>query len=42
LGQKIKDFDLKTTTTNQFLNKGVYLLEIEKAGSKTSKKLVVN
>jgi sugar lactone lactonase YvrE len=42
LGQKIKEFDIKTTTTNQFLNKGVYLLEIEKDGIKTSKKLIIN
>ena len=42
LGQKIKDFDLKATTTNQTLNKGIYLLEIEKDGNKTSKKLIVN
>lgn len=42
LGQKIKEFDIKTTTTNQFLNKGVYLLEIEKEVVKTTKKLIVN
>ena len=42
LGQKIKDFDLKATTTNQTLNKGIYLLEIEKDGNKTTKKLIVN
>jgi hypothetical protein len=42
LGQKIKDFDLKSTITNQYLNKGIYLLEIEKGGIKTSKKLIVN
>ena len=42
LGQKIKDFDLKSITTNQTLNKGIYLLEIEKDGNKTSKKLIVN
>ena len=42
VGQKIKDFDLKTATTNQTLNKGIYLLEIEKEGIKTSKKLIVN
>ncbi len=42
LGQKIKDFDLKTTTTSQTLNKGIYLLEIEKDGNKTTKKLIVN
>jgi len=42
LGQKIKDFDLKSTTTTDFLNKGIYLLEIEKEGSKTTKKLIVN
>ena len=42
LGQKVKDFDLKSITTNQYLNKGIYLLEIEKDGNKTSKKLIVN
>jgi uncharacterized repeat protein (TIGR03803 family) len=42
LGQKVKDFDLKATTTNQTLNKGIYLLEIEKDGSKTTKKLMVD
>ncbi|MBK9223846.1 MAG: T9SS type A sorting domain-containing protein [Flavobacterium sp.] len=43
LGQKIKTFDLKSTTTNQYLNKGIYLLEIEKEGIKTcKKKLIVN
>ncbi|MDD5150656.1 MAG: T9SS type A sorting domain-containing protein [Flavobacterium sp.] len=42
LGQKVKDFSLKSTTTNQTLNKGIYLLEIEKDGNKTAKKLIVN
>jgi uncharacterized repeat protein (TIGR03803 family) len=42
LGQKVKHFDLKSTTTNQYLNKGIYLLEIEKDGNTTSKKLIVN
>ncbi|QBN18635.1 T9SS type A sorting domain-containing protein [Flavobacterium nackdongense] len=42
LGQKIKDFELKSTTTNQTVNKGIYLLEIEKEGNKTTKKLMVN
>ena len=42
LGQKIKDFDLKTATTSQTLNKGIYFLEVEKGGSKTTKKLIVN
>lgn len=41
LGRKVKDFDLKSTTTNQYLNKGIYLLEIEKGGIKTIKKLIV-
>jgi Secretion system C-terminal sorting domain/Beta-propeller repeat len=41
LGQKVKDFDLKATTTNQTLNKGIYLLEIEREGSKSSKKIIV-
>jgi hypothetical protein len=42
LGQKIKEFSLKSTITNQSLTKGIYLLEIEKEGSKTTKKLIVN
>jgi len=42
LGQKVKDFDLNSTTTNQNLNKGVYLIEIEKDGHKTTKKLIIN
>ena len=42
LGQKIKDFKLNSTTTNQNLNKGIYLLEIEKEGIKTTKKLIIN
>ena len=42
LGQKVKDFDIKTTITNQYLNKGIYLLEIEKEGIKTTKKLIIN
>jgi uncharacterized repeat protein (TIGR03803 family) len=42
LGQKVKEFDLKNTTTKQYLNKGIYLLEIEKSGEKTTKKLIVN
>lgn len=42
LGQKIKDFTLDFITTTQNLNNGIYLLEIEKDGNKTSKKLIVN
>lgn len=42
LGQKIKDLELKSTTTNQFLNKGVYLLEIERGSNRLIKKLIVN
>jgi hypothetical protein len=42
LGQKVKEFSLNTTITNQFLNKGMYLLEFEKNGNKTTKKLIVN
>jgi uncharacterized membrane protein YqhA len=42
LGQKIKDFSLNSMTTNQNLTKGIYLLEIDKEGIKTSKKLIVN
>ncbi len=42
LGQKIKTLDLKTTTTTEVLNKGIYLLEIEKDENKTTQKLIVN
>jgi photosystem II stability/assembly factor-like uncharacterized protein len=42
LGQKIKDFSLNSMTTNQNLTKGVYLIEIEKEGIKTTKKLIIN
>jgi alpha-tubulin suppressor-like RCC1 family protein len=42
LGQKVKVFDLKATTTNQYLKKGIYLLEIEKEGNEVTKKLIVN
>jgi Secretion system C-terminal sorting domain len=41
LGQKVKDFELKSTSTNQTLNKGVYLLEIEKEGNKSSTRVIV-
>jgi hypothetical protein len=42
LGQKIKEFSLTSRITNQSLNKGIYLFEIEKDGSKTTKKLIMN
>lgn len=42
LGQKAKDLNLRSIITTDFLNKGIYLLEIEKEGSKTTKKLIVN
>ncbi len=42
VGQKIKDFSLDVLTTTQNLNSGMYLLEIEKDGSKTTRKLIVN
>ena len=42
LGQKVKDFSLKSTNTNQTLNKGMYLIEIENIGNKSTKKLIVN
>ena len=42
VGQKIKDFYLDVLTTTQSLNSGMYLLEIEKDGSKTTRKLIVN
>ncbi len=42
LGQKIKEFQLDGLTTNQNLEKGIYIFEIEKDGNKTSRKLIVN
>jgi hypothetical protein len=42
LGQKVKDFELKSTIINQYLNKGIYLLQIEKDGNKITQKLIVN
>lgn len=42
LGQKVKQFMLENAITNQNLNKGIYILEIGKEGSKTIKKLIVN
>ena len=42
LGQKVKGFSLDILTTNQNLDAGMYLLEIEKEGVVTTKKLLVN
>lgn len=42
LGQKIKSFSLNTSTTNENLYSGMYLLEIEKESVTTTKKLLVN
>jgi hypothetical protein len=42
LGQKVKDVNLNSTSSIQTLNKGIYVLEIEKDGIKSSKKLIVN
>jgi len=42
LGQKAKQFMLENTITNQNVSKGIYILEIEKEGNKTTKKLIVN
>ena len=42
IGQKIKSFTLNTAITNQTLSKGIYLIQIEKNGIKTTKKLIVN
>ncbi|WP_124019407.1 T9SS type A sorting domain-containing protein [Flavobacterium hydrophilum] len=41
-GQKIKAFILNSTLTNQTLTKGLYLIQIEKKGTITTKKLIVN
>jgi hypothetical protein len=42
LGQMVKEFNLETTTTNETLNTGMYLLQIEKEGVSSTKKLIVN
>ncbi|WP_293873805.1 T9SS type A sorting domain-containing protein [Flavobacterium sp.] len=42
LGQKVNQFMLDALTTNQNLDKGMYLIEIEKDNNKTTKKLIVN
>ncbi len=42
LGQKVKNFSLDGLNTNQNLESGMYILEIEKDSNKTSKKLIVN
>ena len=42
LGQKVKDFSLNATNTTHNLNHGNYLVEIEKDGNITTKKLIVN
>ena len=42
LGQKVKEFQLETITTNITLGIGMYLLQIEKEGKSSTKKLIVN
>lgn len=42
LGQQIKTFSLKANESIHNLEKGIYLLEIEKDGNKTTRKLIVN
>lgn len=42
MGQKVKSFTLNAAMTNQTLSKGIYLIQIEKNGTKTIKKLIVN
>jgi Secretion system C-terminal sorting domain len=42
LGQKAKNFSLDGLNTNQNLEKGIYILEIEKEGNKISRKLIVH
>jgi hypothetical protein len=42
IGQKIKSFALNATIINQTLSKGIYLIQIEINGIKTTKKLIVN
>ncbi len=42
LGQKVNQFKLDALTTNQTLDKGLYLIEIDKDNNKTTRKLIVN
>ena len=42
LGQKINQFTLDFLTTTQNLDKGMYLIAIEKDGNSSTKKLLVN
>lgn len=42
LGQKIKEFKIDSTISTQFLNKGMYILEMEKQGKISTGRLIVN
>ena len=42
LGQKVNQFTFDVLTTTQNLDKGMYLIEIEKDNSKITRKLIVN
>ena len=42
LGQMVKEFHLENTISNETLGTGMYLLQIEKDGVSTTKKLIVN
>jgi uncharacterized delta-60 repeat protein len=41
-GQKVKEFIIDDVTSNHNLNKGIYIIEIENNGIKSTKKLIVN
>jgi hypothetical protein len=42
LGKEIKNFKLNATSTIHYLNRGIYLIKIEKDGSVFTKKTIVN
>jgi hypothetical protein len=42
LGKKIREFRIETTNLNQNMNKGMYLIEIQKENQKLVKKLIIN
>ncbi|MCF8274610.1 MAG: T9SS type A sorting domain-containing protein [Flavobacteriaceae bacterium] len=42
LGKKVREFRIETASLNQNLNKGIYLIEIQKENQKLVKKLIIN
>ena len=42
LGQKVKSFELSELETNESLDKGFYIIVVEKEGKKTTQKIAIN